>query len=531
MPQTPATLNEIEPHNHGILESAEKRSENGRSFRNSGFLGVCLAATVIAILALVTLLTAILVGGIPALDMNFLTAGPSSDSSKAGLYLSIVGSIALILVVAAAGLPLGVATAVFLEEFRPRRGPLRLLHSIVQTNIRNLAGVPSIVYGLIGLTAFVRMFGAFGAPADFDRLTRYELNTGERIVGFTETIDPSLTVLRSELLGEVKAPVFQMSEELAQQLRVGETAIFDGTVQFTEDFEFIVRTHDGDTKIVISSFDVETDIALSDPFPLREITVELVGYTPPTYTLRLPETGERRFVAGSLIDDERHDIDTVWVREQVYTLNDGTKYRGRVDQYSDESIRMTTKAGDEVTFATADIASHRLHQRLTFGDEDQLFYFALPLGVSILAGGLTLMLVVLPIVIIASQESIRSVPESMRSGALALGATKWQSVRQTVLPMALPGILTGAILALSRAIGETAPILVVGAATLITAVPNNLMSQFSALPLQIYNWTKLPEPSGFQPLAAAGIIVLLTILLMLNSIAIVLRQRLQRSIA
>ena len=152
----------------------------------------------------------------------------------------------------------------------------------------------------------------------------------------------------------------------------------------------------------------------------------------------------------------------------------------------------------------------------------------LSLGQTVLAGGLTLSLLVLPVVIIASREAIRSVPSSIRLGSLALGATPWQTVRRQVLPAAVPGIATGSILALSRAIGEAAPLLLLGALTFITFNPTGVQSPFTVLPIQIFNWISRPQQE-FRVLAAAAIVVLLVILLAMNSIAIWLRNRHQRN--
>jgi phosphate transport system permease protein len=150
----------------------------------------------------------------------------------------------------------------------------------------------------------------------------------------------------------------------------------------------------------------------------------------------------------------------------------------------------------------------------------------LGLGRVLLAGALILTLLVLPTVIVASREAIRSVPDSIRQGAYALGATQWQVVSRQVLPAAIPGIATGSILALARAIGETAPLLLVGALTFVTTNPS-LLGAFTALPIQIYQWIARPQDE-FRLLAAAGIIVLLAILLTMNAFAIWLRNRYQR---
>ncbi len=151
----------------------------------------------------------------------------------------------------------------------------------------------------------------------------------------------------------------------------------------------------------------------------------------------------------------------------------------------------------------------------------------LKLGTVVLAGGLTLGLLVLPIVIIAAREAIRAVPPSIREGSMALGATQWQTIWRQVLPAAIPGITTGVILALARAIGETAPLIVVGAATFIAFNPEGLDSQFTALPIQIFEWISRPSnpQNDFQPLAAGGILVLLILLAAMQAVAIWLRNR------
>ena len=156
-----------------------------------------------------------------------------------------------------------------------------------------------------------------------------------------------------------------------------------------------------------------------------------------------------------------------------------------------------------------------------------LFVFSLNMGRSVVAGALTLTLLVLPIVIIASQESIRAVPGSYRDAALAMGATRWQVVKTIVLPEAVPGIMSGVILALSRAIGESAPILMISALVFLTFVPTDPGSRFTVLPLQIFTWVAQPQ-AGFRGIAAAGIIVLLIMLLAMNALAIWIRVKYQR---
>ncbi|MEX2659284.1 MAG: phosphate ABC transporter permease PstA [Acidimicrobiales bacterium] len=153
----------------------------------------------------------------------------------------------------------------------------------------------------------------------------------------------------------------------------------------------------------------------------------------------------------------------------------------------------------------------------------------LSLNFVVAAGSLTLALLVLPTVILAAREAIKSVPPSIREGSLALGATPWQTVRRQVLPAAIPGILTGVILAVSRAIGETAPLLLVGAATFVTFDPDFFSSRYSALPVQIFTYAGRPQEE-FRILAAAGVIVMLAVVLVMNSLAIWLRNHYERKI-
>ncbi len=152
---------------------------------------------------------------------------------------------------------------------------------------------------------------------------------------------------------------------------------------------------------------------------------------------------------------------------------------------------------------------------------------ALALGPTLLAGVLTLSLLILPIIVITTQEALRAVPQSLRQAALALGATRWQVVRDHVLPSAVPGILTGTILGLSRAIGETAPLLMVGAAGSILRTPRGPLDRYSALPVEIYNYARMPD-RGFQVVAAGGILILIALLLTMNATAIVIRNRFRR---
>lgn len=316
--------------NDTAIKHAQPRG--GRFFRDNLFVLICLFAAGICIATLGVLLASILIQGVEHLDGRLLSNPPSRKPDKAGIYPAMIGTIYICSVCAFTAIPLGIGTAVLLEEFKPGNRTLARLHGFVQLNITNLAGVPSVVYGILGLTAFVEMF---------------------------------------KLLGN----------------------------------------------------------------------------------------------AG----------DPIW----------------------------------------------------TLGTTDNWYYVQLPFGRGVLAGGLTLMLVVLPIIIISSQEALRAVPNSLRHGALALGATRCQMVWNTTLPAAIPGIMTGTILAMSRAIGEAAPILIIAGIVYITFTPDHLMDDFTAMPLQIYDWAGRPQ-EAFHRVAASGILVLMAILLTFNAAAVIIRQKFQR---
>ncbi len=307
-------------------------ARTGRFFKDHLFVIVCLIAAGVCISVLGVLLASIIMQGMEHLDTQLLQNPPSRKPEKAGIYPAMIGTVYICLVCAVTAIPLGVGTAILLEEFKPRQRTLARLHGIVQLNITNLAGVPSVVYGILGMTAFVELFQVLGSP--------------------------------------------------------------------------------------------------SDP---------------------------------------------IW----------------------------------------------------TLGTIDNWYYIQLPFGRGVLAGGLTLMLVVLPIIIISSQEALRAVPNSLRQGALALGSTRWQMVWGTTLPAAVPGIMTGTILAMSRAIGEAAPILIIAGVVYITFTPEHLMDDFTAMPLQIYDWASRPQES-FHHVAASGILVLMAILLTFNAVAVIIRQKFQR---
>ena len=172
------------------------------------------------------------------------------------------------------------------------------------------------------------------------------------------------------------------------------------------------------------------------------------------------------------------------------------------------------------------IAFVRMFQTTT--DPTTFLGIQLPFGRSVLAGACTLSLLVLPVLTIASREALRAVPDSLRHAAFGLGTTRWQCVRHHVLPAAAPGILTGVVLSISRALGETAPLVMMGALTYVAFTPESVFDPFTAMPIQIFNWASRPQ-ADFQSVAAAGIIVLLVVLLGMNALVVLLRNRAERS--
>lgn len=410
------------------------RSAAARALKNRLFVAVCVLATSLSALMLVLLLAAIVVQGWEHLDVDLLTSYPSRKPAEAGLKAALWGSIWLCAVCAAVAIPLGVGTAIFLEEYKPRRQWLQRLHAFVQLNISNLAGVPSIVYGILGLTVFVRMFGAFGSPnfSLYDEMLVVRLESGQTIQGFLIEEQDNAIVLDSPVRGEITIPLAEI----------------DGR-------------------------------------------------------------------------------DRVYAKQHRFSLDDGRAFAGPLVAAEDGSITIETPVGEEVSFPAAAVTSYTTRNAIEFGDEESFWYFKLPLGSSVLAGGLTLALVILPVVIIASREALRAVPPSLREGAFALGSTRWQVIWKMVLPAAVPGIMTGSILSISRAIGEAAPLLVIGGFLFIMFTPRNLMDDFAAMPLQIFNWASRPQ-AEFHKVAASGILVLLVVLLVFNAAAILIRQRFQR---
>jgi phosphate transport system permease protein len=375
------------------------RRLSGRN-RDRAFHAFCLSVTGLSVLALVLLLSAIGYLGWRYLSWDLLTSFASRDPEKAGVRAALWGTIWICIVCACTAIPIGVATAMYLEEY-VKKGRL---YRIIDLNISNLAGVPSIVYGILGLTIFARMFG---------------------------------------MLGPINEPSIQVgAHHHASYLSASGSSL----------------------SVPLKSRDAEAPV-LTD------------GMT-------------------------AHDMNGHPVTVKIVPDGTETDHPGAV---------WASDAAEPV-------------QRF---EERAWYYLQLPFGGTVLAGGLTLALVVLPVVIVATREAIRAVPPSLREAALGCGATRLQVIRKVTLPAALPGIMTGSILAVSRAMGEAAPLLVLTGVLFIRFTPQHLMDDFTAMPLQIYNWAGRPQEE-FHAVAASGIVVLLVLLLAFNGVAVVIRQYFQK---
>lgn len=483
-----------------ILEQNPMRSTQGRMRKNRLFQSLCLAATLLAILILVVLLLSIFFQGVGGLNLDFLTQGNSSDPDKAGISVSLIGTIAIVAICGLSAIPLGVGTALLIEEFRPKHKTLRRLHSIVEVNIRNLAGVPSIVYGILGATAFAMMFGLFGPMGESNLAIGqqwYDLyQTEDKQVYYTPRdgslehdpeivpADPQMALYRTGDLSEEATDLNWMTEEDVQPVRdqiYNELGAFESALRAAVKAQRPSRR--GAPEITREQAQRIADTAIqagtwqSDPEKLRPKLVDAIA--------ALDGLGFRELIKGQ-----------------------------------NEAIAL----GVDAEYATRVPNTMMVGKRPVRVDHKAWYHLALPFGRGVLAGGLTLMLVILPIIIVASQEALRAVPASYRQGSLALGSTHWQAISKTALPAAIPGICTGTILAISRAIGEAAPILVLGGTGYVTSSPQNLMDRFAALPMTIYYWSGLPNPD-FRTIAASGIIVLLVALLSFNALAIYIRHR------
>ncbi len=374
------------------------------------------------------------------LDSDFLTTPMSSTPALAGVRTALIGSLGLMAVVVLASLPIGVGAAIYLEEYAQQG----FISRLIETNVRNLAGVPSIIYGMLGLAIFVRALAPFTSGMIFH--TNVEAPTVASVV---ERIAPA----------------------------------------FNDDIYL-------DGGVIRSQSDV-----VAAPTAQRIVAAFLRFGTP---SLTMHGNSSVRELSDSLAEALDIVVETVEVRaDEAQDLERrGQRYRFELP-------------------AAAPISSETYAQLMASLARINSFS---PNGRTLISAGLTLALLILPIIIINAQEAIRAVPFTIREASFGLGATRWQTIWKQVLPAALPGIMTGTILSVSRAVGETAPLIVVGAATFLVTDPSSPFSQFTALPIQIYQWTARPQDQ-FADIAAAAIIVLLALMLTLNAAAIILRNR------
>ncbi len=374
------------------------------------------------------------------LNSEFITTPMSSTPALAGVRTALIGSAGLMAVVALVALPIGVGAAIYLEEYAAQG----FINRLIETNVRNLAGVPSIIYGMLGLAVFVRALAPFSSGLVFH--FNFDAPTAASVI-------------------DRIAPVFD------NQIH------FDGA-----------RIH--------------SDSALIDVPAAQRLVDVFLHYGTPSLTMQ--GNSNVHAMANSLSDALDATVDVIAVDaagEHDIEIR-GSYYRFDVA----EDAGIPDPVYDQLMANLARINS-----------------FA-PNGRTLVSAGLTLTLLILPIIIINAQEAIRAVPATIREASYGLGATRWQTIWHQVLPAALPGIMTGMILSVSRAVGETAPLIVVGAATFLLTDPTSPFSQFTAMPIQIFQWTARPQ-GQFGDIAAAAIIVLLALMLTLNAAAIILRNR------
>jgi len=757
-------------------QSYATRSNAARMRQDLIFRSICITAAAIAVIVLIILLFSIFSKGYHRLTWQFLTSMTASDPQETGVLAAVVGTVCVCLVCGVTAIPLGVGTAILLEEYKPKHPMFRRFHGFVQTNITNLAGVPSIVYGILGVTAFATMFGVFGtannspytvgqkvwlrytdqankayyvpvanaavelAPAskgmtlyletegpkakekaeirvispyadqvrreiaadnpsttkvlndavfsvwkseagavteeeageiadravaggeffaDPDAIRRSIVEQLTLLSGFSFTdaaaevvaiaqertegdaaanrlaalIDQAWTGAEVEIdeqraeaiaadalrgaqfkplepaeqeaeapaegeeEAEPKSPEQEAIEAVAGALVAMSEAFHEKRLEAVDaalEFEFRARAKgaipDGRFPEAVTAEDgshwhkyvglggleyfLAVDSADAQLRPVGQGMALMKGMsgeaatTPAEFTVVDPDVKElKRQVTNDLLA-----FDTT-LKDLIQETRSGPRNRGpvaidpakaeeiagkaleglplKIDKAEGkraligELLKMDGLKGMQIPArirsARAVIEQEELDARFsgliaegtlpTLYDEKQPWFFRFPLGRSILAGGLTLMLVILPIIIVSAQEAVRAVPDSMRQGALALGATKWQMIWQMSLRASIPGICTGSILAMSRAIGEAAPLLILaGGIVFVNFLPSHVMDSFTVMPLQIFFWTNQPKDE-WREVAGSAIIILLGVLLLFNATAVLIRQKFQRPLA
>lgn len=472
---------------------AASRNLAGRMAKNRLFQWLSVAVACCSVCILLILLGVIGFHGLRYLDSDFLTSAPSRHAEEAGMGPAIWGSIWVCVTCTLLALPIGVGTAIFLEEYRPVSAVGRRIFGLIQLNITNLAGVPSIVYGILGLTVFVQWFGIAG-------------NANEPIgtIGqkwYDSMIDETGRLLLVRVTGR-EAPTIRIAPSLAYRDESGHRV----TVDVRQEKEIApVRS------AIVDAVDALVD-AVSD-------RVEAGGGESPDTAL-----GVMRSVLSEVALPDSIVPDEASLERWAALVSEASHQTGREFRKGMRAVS-TAALTDLSRLALPNVLSDEA--ALTRTDRKSFYYIQIPFGRGVLAGGLTLMLVVLPVLIVSSQEALRAVPSSLRQGSLALGATRWQTIYRMTLPAAVPGIMTGAILSVSRAIGEAAPILIIAGIVFIRFTPHHLMDEFTAMPLQIFDWAGRPQVE-FHDVAAAGIIVLLCVLLTFNATAVLLRHKCQR---
>lgn len=490
------------------LKSRDKR----RAF-NLGFRIACICAATIALFVLGALLFSILKQGLPRLLGDglsglgqFLGGSPKmSEPDKSGIGPALAGSVSILAICALSAIPLGVASAILLEEYKPGNRTLKSLHGFIQSNITNLAGVPSIVYGILGYSVFVLMFGWLGTLTSpgFDMGQDFFLEypgAGKEVFYVKSREDARLTPAALDSDQVFYASLSDANADKPIQIKI----VPEGELNvIREDAKTRTDAANAAMKRALRRVMVDRKAQI-DQATAEDIADQMLS--PIADTMKADyETAKAKVIDKLLAMDGMTSVEMIPARIEVWNA-----------------------------LIDAEMEAAGLTGLIIEGTEplmksvEHWYYFQLPFGKSVLAGGLTLMLVILPVIIVASQEAIRAVSQEMRSGVLALGGTKWQAIEKVVMPAAIPGICTGTILALSRAIGEAAPILLIGYVGQ-QAAPDHLMDGFAALPLEIYNWTKEANPE-FKLVAAAGIIVLLIVLFSFNAVAVFIRQKFQKDL-
>lgn len=372
------------------------------------------------------------------INFDFVTSSVSSSATTAGLRTALLGSFWIILVTAPTALIIGVAAAIYLEEYARDN----FINRVISINIRTLAGIPSVIYGMLGLAVFAQALSVI---------------TGGYLFG----------------------------QNLPSQS-------FDQIVIVIQESIGVPRLNaEGRNALIMNIASAQND---NETFALMQNAIGSDLLTSEEYNRLFRVFMDYRIVRWNRLNTFSSPIEDLVIEDLQRAI---------------DVNKLTPEQFDKLKTGLRNYGSFNINGR------------------TVVSAGLTLALLVLPVIIISAQEAIRAVPNSIREASYGVGATKWQTIVRQVLPSALPGILTGVILSISRAIGETAPLLVVGASTFIGIDPNGFFSKFTVVPIQIYQWTSRPELE-FKNVAAAAIIVLLIVMLLLNGTAIFIRNRFSR---